>query len=400
MTAMSAFLLATALVAGAGILVKLPALRKERASFIVPHMVGALAAQMAGSVLALPPIYIGLDQIFGVPNLFYWGFHALWLCGLYHLLAIAFALARVPVDKRSRYVAFVRTACILGVLVLLVLFLASGGPETPVIFRQVHPVEAVFELVANTVLLLPFTYLSWTSLRCVPHTRPEIAKGLIAVAAGAAIADVDGLVTMAIPVVHFLGLPGFIVLQQVGAALYPLATGVLVLGVVLPSLAVTHSYRCFLNWKALRPLWKHLNMAQPEIALHCSGTAPWHGPSVADFDYRLYRRVIEIHDGILPLRPYLSATDHEVARQKALEAGVTGRELDVCVTAALLRKALARQQAGSPCHKEPLPLGCLTTPPGGEDDLQSEVSWLRLITRAYTRHPLVPVLASAEAGHV
>jgi hypothetical protein len=146
-------------------------------------------------------------------------------------------------------------------------------------------------------------------------------------------------------------------------------------------------------------LWKHLNKAQPEIVLHCSGAVPWRLRSVADFDFRLYRRVIEIHDGILPLRPYLNASDEGAARKQALEAGITGRELDVCVTAALLRKALARQRAGLPPHNESLSPGCLTTPPGGEDDLQSEVSWLRLVTRAYTRHPLVPVIASTEAGH-
>jgi hypothetical protein len=393
MTAVSVFLLATALVAGVGILLKLPALRKERTSFIVPHMVGALASQMGGSVLSLPPVYTGLDRVVGVPNLFYWGYHALWLCGLYHLLAIAFAMASVPVEKRSRYVAVTRTACIVGVLVLLAIVLASGAPETPVILTQVRPVVAAFLLAANTCLLLPFTYLLWASLHCAPHTRPAIAKGLAAVAAGAALADVDGLINMAVPVVHFLGVPGFIVLQQVSAALYPLPTGILVLGVVLPSLAVSHKYRCFLHWRALRPLWKRLNSAQPEIVLHCSGTTHWRVRALADFDYRLYRRVIEIHDGILPLRPYLSATDEEAARQQAAGAGITGLELDVCVTAALLQKALARQRAGPPRHDESFSLRHLTTPPGGEDDLQSEVSWLRLVTRAYARHPLVPVMA-------
>ena len=394
MSAMSAFLVATALVAGVGILLKLPALRRERTSFVVPHMVSALAAQLGGSVLALPHVYMGLDRIVGVPNLFYWGYHALWLCGLYHLLAIAFAMASVPVDKRSRYVARTRTVCILGGLLVLAMVLASRAPETPVILTQVQPVVAAVQLAANIILLLPFTYLLWTSLRCAPHTRPEIAKGLMAVAAGAALADVDGLLNMAIPVVHFLGLPGFIVLQQVGAALYPIPTGVLVLGVVLPSLALSHSYRCFLHWRALRPLWRQLNRDQPEIVLHCSGAAPWR--AMADFDFHLYRRVIEIHDGILPLRAYISATDEGVVLQQAAEAGVTGLELDACITAALLRKALARQRAGAPCHEESLSLRRLTTPPGGEDDLQSEVSWLRLVTRAYTRHSLVPVIASTE----
>lgn len=402
MTLQSAFVVTAAIVVGTGTLVKLKAARREPSSFIVPHMVAALAAATGAFALSVPAVYISLDRLTRVPNLAYWSFHALWLYGVYRTRVVALVFTRSA--NRPTSVSCGRTTCAIAVVAMLALVLASGGSEIPLTLRTLRPTVAAFQLIWASYLLLAFTDLFRMCLHYRPHSRPEIAQALTVVAAGAVSADIYAVVIMAVPLVHIVGLPGFLALQQVGPALLVLAMGLLVFGVVLPSFdRPAHSFRCLRDWRELRPLWKYVHSVQPEIVLHCSGARPWRLPSVADFHFRLYRRVIEIHDGILPLRQYLRASDEAAVRQQAIAAGITDAQLEIIVTAALLRGALTRQQTGHPCRDQPASLECLTTPPGREEDLQSEVSWLRRVARAFIGHPLVPqlaraVLASSGAG--
>ncbi|MCG8920785.1 hypothetical protein L6E12_34020, partial [Actinokineospora sp. PR83] len=98
--------------------------------------------------------------------------------------------------------------------------------------------------------------------------------------------------------------------------------------------------------RRLGPLWRALHRADPTIALD--------PPAVPDalvlggLRPRLYRRVIEIRDGLLALRPYRCRDTTESARAAATAAGLTGRELAAAVEAAAVAAALRSRADGTP----------------------------------------------------
>jgi hypothetical protein len=67
--------------------------------------------------------------------------------------------------------------------------------------------------------------------------------------------------------------------------------------------------RALRAYRALEPLWSALHEAHPAIALAPSGTRVGRSgrPGLREVEFELYRRVIEIHDGRLSLRPYRPA---------------------------------------------------------------------------------------------
>ncbi|MDW4911699.1 DUF6545 domain-containing protein, partial [Streptomyces sp. ADMS] len=66
------------------------------------------------------------------------------------------------------------------------------------------------------------------------------------------------------------------------------------------------------SFDALGPLWQDLSAAMPEIVL---SAADLDEDAASDSDFLLQRRVIEISDGILALRPYRSRSVHEAAQR-------------------------------------------------------------------------------------
>jgi hypothetical protein len=84
--------------------------------------------------------------------------------------------------------------------------------------------------------------------------------------------------------------------------------------------------------------------------LHASPGIAVHPPtrSMTHLNYRLYRRVIEIRDGLLALRSYRDPEVRIGARRCGAAAGLTGDELRAAVAAAQLRAVLnAKAQGGT-----------------------------------------------------
>jgi hypothetical protein len=118
-------------------------------------------------------------------------------------------------------------------------------------------------------------------------------------------------------------------------------------------------------YRALEPLWSALRDAFPGIALH----SPAEGDSAAvgDVDYRLYRRMVEIWDGHLALRPYLpapaaSGSSEPVASEDAASAIIEG-----------LRN---REKGYEPARALP------DQPPHVRND---ELAWLVAVSRSFAR---------------
>jgi hypothetical protein len=107
-------------------------------------------------------------------------------------------------------------------------------------------------------------------------------------------------------------------------------------------------------------------------------------------NYRLYRRVIEIRDGLLALRSYRDPEVRVQARRCGEAAGLTGDELRAAVAAAQLKAALTAKAQGvivradSSASADDRELFELRR----GNDLTTEAAWLGKIARAYVQSPV------------
>ena len=138
--------------------------------------------------------------------------------------------------------------------------------------------------------------------------------------------------------------------------------------------------------RRLRPLWLALYEATPAIAL----TSPSPMTRVGifrDLDVRLYRRVIEIRDGLLALRPYAPPDLHDRARDLAIEFGVGAQQLESVVEAAWVEVATRAKLRGDTAA------GHHVTAVEGGFDAVSEAAILEQISRALSSSPTVAAIA-------
>jgi hypothetical protein len=186
------------------------------------------------------------------------------------------------------------------------------------------------------------------------------------------------------------------------------------------------NYRAY---QRLYPLWRDLYRAVPEIALNPPAPSFVARISHGDLRYRLYRRVIEIRDGLLAMRPYMNAEPAPAAAVAAVgdRDGSTTRPVGTAVEepeggqarraaaeAARLKAALsakahdgsapARETSAEEPSAEEAPVEESSVPevpgtevpvaetPGGDtdtasrisDDYAGELGWLLQLAKAYS----------------
>lgn len=132
--------------------------------------------------------------------------------------------------------------------------------------------------------------------------------------------------------------------------------------------------------RALEPLWSALRSELPQIALAPPDAT--RRPSLHRAEFALYRRVIEIHDGHLALRPYIpadalgwaaEAADRSVDRHAVLEAATIAAALEA------KRAGHRRSGVGTPQPVHPQIAGTVA----------AEAAWLLRVTVAFTTSPIV-----------
>lgn len=128
--------------------------------------------------------------------------------------------------------------------------------------------------------------------------------------------------------------------------------------------------RAYRAYRALEPLWSALHAEFPEIALTLSG--PGRRIPLWDAEFALYRRIIEIRDAQLALRPYLSPA-HADPESLAGPAHAADE-------AAALAAALANYRQGLRPTDTPDAAPGLQPVPG---TVEAEASWLVLVARAF-----------------
>ena len=271
-----------------------------------------------------------------------------------------------------------------GNAVVLALFAvaAVAGPE--LVTGRLTTATVAYWVVLDGYLaavLGTATVLFWTTGGAAPAGLPRVA--LRAIAVGTALLGADACVRAALTVAIGSGARLDLVTLnpvaetiQAGSVLLAVSGG---LTAAWPrARAALAAYRSLL---VLRPLWTAMRDAFPQIILF----SPWRAiielAGVDDVHLRLYRRVIEIRDGMLALREFrppdmLAQDDPAVAEARGIAL------------------ALARRAAGAGPVDEP----AAWAPIGPE--MADEVAWLSRVSRAYRRTapPRLPVPTPRPSG--
>ncbi|WP_329378149.1 MAB_1171c family putative transporter [Streptomyces sp. NBC_01716] len=218
--------------------------------------------------------------------------------------------------------------------------------------------------IAYAVALLPeFTVIARLCLRDAfeaPDLALRLGLSLVAAGTGAAafymISKTVVAVSARAPVDFSFG-RGF----MMSRALPTTAHLLVLVGVAVP--AIAEWLRRYRRYRQLGPLWSALYQAEPAIALEPPGLL--HGNTLFPTRLQLYRRVIEIRDGLLAIRPYLPSD----------ESTVSGME-DARREAARIAIALRAREKGSP-------LRSIKIAAVGGHDLGSDTDYLCRLADAY-----------------
>lgn len=230
--------------------------------------------------------------------------------------------------------------------------------------------------------------------------RELLATGLRSIAAGCSF----GLAYLTFKCIHL----GIAVMSGRATARADLAPGqflaltgltLIVIGTTLPAWgprlrpsALRRRIRGYVAHQRLYPLWSALYGATPEIALDPPRSRLADALDVRDIDFRLYRRVIEIRDGCLALRPYVLPEDPApVARGVSPTApradGLAAAEARV-LAEALWAKQEGRQGRG--------------VDRGGESresaDMDAEVAWLEKVALHFSKERVPQQMAREGAN--
>jgi hypothetical protein len=160
-------------------------------------------------------------------------------------------------------------------------------------------------------------------------------------------------------------------------------------------------YRAYRSYAALGPLWRALHAQFPQIAL-AERRNGWNVALPPNIAFALYRRVIEIDDGRMALRPYAPAQAEIAALVRAEPPTEPGPDAgpvpdrDVLIEAASIAVALANLRSGRRIGAgEDSQATDITQDAGSVDD---EAAWLVRVSRAFSHSPVVPqVLGSLDA---
>jgi uncharacterized integral membrane protein len=135
-------------------------------------------------------------------------------------------------------------------------------------------------------------------------------------------------------------------------------------------------------YQKLRPLWYVLYCADPDIALDPPNPQIMDWIAPGDLKYRLYRRVIEIRDGILRLYPYCEAHAMAAATTLGKKAGLTGESLAAFVEGTQIMVAVQARARDVEPNALPEPRTAANL---GGADISSETAWLLQVAHAFAR---------------
>ncbi|GGQ79512.1 MAB_1171c family putative transporter [Couchioplanes azureus] len=304
-------------------------------------------------------VYQPIDAALGVPNLTKLFIHSsMVLFSMLILQMLGYWRHPVRRARRRARVYLVLGLVVVGAMSALIL-VAPIHDRYTIHFWKSHAGQTsmlwylTIFLTALSVALVAIAYRAWR-FAAVTRQLPWLRRGLLTTALGAVLSFG-----------YCACRGGFLLLLAAGVRVDPLvdiampfATAgqiVFFTGLTMPSWGPRTGLDQLAAYRALEPLWSALHRAFPQIALHSSADGE---STVGGVDYRLYRRMVEIWDGQLALRPYRAGTPSS-AREEA-EA---------------IRDALHRRREGRPAAVS----AGVHRPAPREDELE----WLVDVSRSF-----------------
>jgi hypothetical protein len=377
---------------------KIPALLRHSNNQTLRSYWLALLSLAAAVTILVPPVQLVVDRTVGVVNLALLVGHSLALgcaCGAQAFLLYSSYPHAVAGPKVRRQVwAMVGTLMAMAALFMV-------GQAHHATFDLLGP-----DVAARPVLLYWALYLGILALALVNAVRliwrwarltdqMLLRGGLRLLAAGAAV----GLVYVGYDLTYLaasqLGQTQLLGDQQLVTQALSIASVLLmVVGFTMPAwgprVGLPQSLRWASRYRAHRrlyPLWRDLCQVVPDIALVHPSPRWRDAVAVQDLGFALHRRVIEIRDARLRLRPYRDPQVAEAAAMLGRQAGLDDEDLRAAVEAADLAAAMDAKTHGQPATAEPR----THADPEVNDlnaDLESESAWLARVATAF-RSPLV-----------
>ncbi|MET0191702.1 MAG: MAB_1171c family putative transporter [Pseudonocardia sediminis] len=277
-------------------------------------------------------------------------------------------------------------AAVLASALVVAAYLSAPADLRPVIndtarFGDRTPVY-LFSAPALAYLVYAAGSIAYRIRRILPVvTRRVLRISLVVIAVGAVLQVLGGVIALVTstlrytvglgtvpvdvrPITGALVVTGFLAL--VVGAIVPLVDG------VIREVPRIRAQRAAL--RTLEPLWRELHTEFPELALKMRSPGPGRA---------LYRRVVEIRDGLVLLGPYLDAAVAREAAERERGAGGSADEVAVSVQATLVRDALRARRAGEQPPAEVVRLEQETASGGGTVDWRDDADTLVRLARRF-----------------
>ncbi len=385
-----------ALLGWAALLYKLRDLLREPARQSLRLICAALVCVAVTATFGPPTVQPTFDRLVGIPNLAELVLHT---CGMGFVIAVQVLLLHwvYPAEQARRRARRWQSLYVLAFVAQVVLFFLAPIDEENTDFTVRYadtPFAREFMVMLDVCVLLTVTDIARLCRRYASVAgRRFLRVGLRCTG----IAAILGIVFFSLELLYLASRTADISLIPdhlmgplytfFGTGFVLMLTGGLTIPAWGPKLAAATAWISrYRAYRRLHVLWLALYQASPHIALDVPTTLKdrlW----ISDLDYRLVRRVVEIRDGRLALRPYLSATTARHARRTGELAGLQGIALEAAVEAATIADAIrAKTEHANPAdHYNLDALGGV--------DLASETAWLGHVARAMTAPVSKPRLA-------
>lgn len=331
-----------------------------------------------------PPVYRAIDRAIGVPNLSRLLGNSLGVAAAWVFQPVIVRLLHYPERKRG---ALGSGWLMVGAIAIMTLLFsrASVPIEAPTDFQVLYsaaPYIAEYRLVVLAYIGLLILQIFLRSVqnghvvRSIPQAHLRLQARLQTVGWGLGVA--------------YAGIEiGYILLALLGLVppnAYPMtfAYGIFVAGFIAllsgGALSMYHRAQQYRDYRLLYPLWHDLYRATPSIALDPPGSARADALTFRNLDLRLYRRVMEIHDGVIALQRY---TDTELggrARALCRTLGVSEEDAPVSIDAIMWAAAVAAKGRG---RLAPVP--ATATVVRDDATIEADVQYLKQVAHAYRR---------------
>lgn len=369
------------------------------------YWIGLLSFSLAMTVL-LPPVYRWFDHTTGFANLARLAGNSFGLVAAWMALTFL-AYLNYPPDQAR--VQARRTGWLLVVVVLVMTCLFVLAPvKTEAIdfwgrYRDAPYIpEYRFAFLAYLgVTLANAAFLAWRNSGITD--RPALILGLRLVAIGCLLGLAYVVQEALFVVTTHLGYSVLPLMDTVAQILIAASAALILLGSTLPAwgsragIPVLYRWACrYRSYRRLYHLWRVLYGVFPDIALLPARPALADAFTVRDLEFRLYRRVVEIRDGLLALRPYVDPDVTSRAAELCRTSGLSTEQTQVVMEAASLAGALKARRRGEAVNRD-----CLSFGSGGGADVGSEVAALEGIAYCYAHSSIVrAAVASNGRRHV